>query len=240
MVWLETPKNPTCQVDDIPLWVAKAAAVGARVCVDATFATPMLIRPLDLGVDLVMHSATKFLAGQSDVLAGVLVAKRMDLYGQLKMQRITLGFMLGNLENFLLLRSLRTLELRVTRQSENATAVAAWLAKQPQVKKVWHPSLKSDPSYELGKKLLAMPPPILSFEVADAEEAVAVARSCKLISFATSLGGVHSTMDHRLKHDPGVPPGLLRLSLGIESAQDIINDLQQALQSLATKKPARS
>jgi len=203
------------------------------VIVDSTFATPVLQKPLELGADMVMHSCTKFLSGQSDVLAGVLIAKDRAVADELQSQRTITGSNLGNLENFLLLRSLRTLFIRVKRQSETAVALASFLESHPNVTKVWHPSLESHPEHKLCGQM-KHPPPILSFEI-DEKDVERLLSKFKLISVATSLGGVHTTIDWRFKFDKTVEPNLLRLSVGLESKKDLIEDLKQALDHLTVR-----
>jgi len=232
LLWLETPKNPTCDIEDIVYYTELARKYYATVIVDSTFGTPVLQKPLELGADVVLHSCTKFLSGQSDVLAGVLISKDSAVVSGLKSQRTVMGSILGNLENFLLLRSLRTLELRVKRISKTTAAIASFLEVHPNVTKVWHPSLPSHPGYVLCSKQMKRPPPILSFEVESKEEAKLLLTKLKLIAVATSLGGVHTTIDWRFKFDPNVEPNLLRLSVGLESKKDLIEDLKQGLDVL--------
>jgi len=234
LLWLETPKNPRCDIEDISFYADLAHEAGAFVLVDSTFATPVLQRPLALGADMVMHSCTKFLSGQSDVLAGVLIADP-NVASVLKNQRTISGAILGNLENFLLLRSLRTLGIRVKKQSKTTRVIAKYLEEHDKVTKVWHPSLESHPGYKLCSTQMQLPPPILSFEVQSRVEAELLLTKFKLISVATSLGGVHSTIDWRYAFDNSVEPNLLRLSVGLESKKDLLEDLKQALDQIPAK-----
>jgi cystathionine gamma-synthase len=227
VLWLETPRNPTCELQDIAAHARRAHAAGARVVVDSTFATPILQQPLALGADLVMHSSTKFLAGHSDVLGGVLVAPGAEQAAALRGERTVLGSVPGALETWLTLRSLRTLALRVWRQSETATALAAWL--HGRVPRVWHPSLPSHPRHELAREQMRGPGGVLAIELESAEAARALPGRLRLFHDATSLGGVESLIEWRRRHDPHAPPGLLRVSVGLEAPADLIADLEQGL-----------
>jgi len=232
LIWLETPKNPHCEIEDISHYAALAKRYGAYIMVDSTFATPILQQPLKYGVDLVMHSCTKFISGHSDVLAGALVSKYEHVAAGLKSQRTVTGAVLGNLECYLLLRSVRELSIRVERQVKNAIAVAAFLHGHKNVAKVYHPSLESDPGYQLCAKQMKSPPAIMSLQLKEEESVKTLLTSLKIISCATSLGGVHTSIDWRYKFDSKVDPTILRLSIGIESKKDIIQDLDQALNKL--------
>jgi cystathionine gamma-synthase len=227
VIWLETPKNPTCEIQDVAAHAARARALGATLVVDSTFATPILQRPLALGADLVMHSMTKFLSGHSDALGGVLVARDELLGERLRQARTLSGAVPGALETWLVLRGVRTLALRVRRQSETAERLAAWL--EPRVERVWHPSLASHPGHALARRQMAAGGPILSIELASEEAARWLPRRLTLFRDATSLGGVESLVEWRRKHDPEAPPGLLRLSIGLEDPDDLEADLAQAL-----------
>jgi cystathionine gamma-synthase len=227
VVWLETPRNPTAEVLDVETRAASAHAAGAMLVVDSTFATPVLLRPLELGADLVMHSATKFLSGHSDALAGVLVARDPALGEALVRARTVSGAVPGALEAWLVLRGLRTLPLRIRRQCETATRLAAWLA--PRVGRVWHPSLPGHPGADVARRQMAGPGAILAFELGSEEEARSLPRRLRLIREATSLGGVETLIDWRRRHDPQAPPGLLRLSVGLEDVDDLTADLEGAL-----------
>jgi len=227
LVWLETPKNPTCEIQDVAAHAARAHAAGARVLVDSTFATPVLQQPLRLGADLVYHSATKFLGGHSDALAGVLVVREAAAAARLRDERTVSGAVPGALETWLVLRGLRTLGLRVRRQTETATALAAWL--EPRVARVWHPSLPSHPGHAVAAAQMRGPGPILSIELEGEEAARALPKRLRLFRDATSLGGVESLVEWRRKQDPEAPPALLRLSVGLEDPADLIADLEGAL-----------
>ena len=227
VIWLETPKNPTCEIEDIAAHARRAHDAGAKVVVDSTFATPILQQPLALGADLVMHSTTKFLSGHSDALGGVLVAPTAEQADKLRAERTVLGSVPGALEVWLTLRSLRTLALRVERQSASATRLAAWL--EGRVPRVWHPSLASHPGYKVATEQMHGPGGVLSIELDSAEAAQALPDRLRLFRNATSLGGVESLIEWRRQHDPNAPEGLLRLSVGLEAAEDLIADLEQGL-----------
>jgi cystathionine gamma-synthase len=235
IVWIETPSNPMLDVVDIARAVEVAHAGGALLAVDSTAATPILTRPLALGADLVMHSATKYLNGHSDVLAGVLVTKQPDeRWAAIRADRHDAGALLGPFEAWLLLRGLRTLALRVRHASENALAIARFLEGHSKVERVLYPGLSSHPQHALAQRQMdGRCGGLLSFQVrGDADAALAAAGRLQLIARATSLGSTESLIEHRFTIEgaaTGVPPNLLRLSVGIEDAEDLIADLAQAL-----------
>ncbi len=230
LLWLETPKNPMCEIADIAAGAVRAHAAGAWCAVDSTFATPALQRPLALGADFVMHSSTKFLSGHSDALGGVLAVSDPERAKKLRAERAVQGNVLGVLETWLTLRSTRTLALRVDRQSATATHLAAWLATR--VPKVWHPSLPGHPGYEIAKEQMRGPGGVLSIELSTEAQAKALPAKLKLFQDATSLGGVESLIEWRKRHDSNAPPRLLRISVGLEHADDLIEDLNQGLASV--------
>jgi cystathionine gamma-synthase len=227
LIWLETPKNPTCDVADIAAFVARARAAGASLAVDSTFATPILQQPLALGAQFVMHSSTKFLSGHSDALGGVLAVADTERATRLRNERSIQGAVLGTLETWLTLRSLRTLDLRVKRQSATATEVAAWLTGK--VAKVWHPSLPDHPGHRISREQMRGPGGVLAIELATEAQARALPARLRLFRDATSLGGVESLIEWRRRHDAHAPPALLRLSVGLEDPGDLIVDLQEGL-----------
>jgi len=232
LLWLESPRNPTCELPDIATAAARARAAGARLVVDGTFATPVLQRPLALGADLVMHSSTKLLSGHSDALGGVLVAREPEVAEALRAARTVSGAVPGALETWLTLRGLRTLALRVRRQGETAARLAAWL--EPRVARVWHPSRPGHPDHALAGRQLLGPCPILSFELSSEAAARALPGHLRLVRDATSLGGVESLVEWRRKHDPEAAPALLRLSVGLEEPADLEADLERALGAVAS------
>jgi cystathionine gamma-synthase len=239
IVWIETPSNPLLHVVDIARAAEIAHAAGALLAVDSTAATPILTRPLALGADLVMHSATKYLNGHSDVLAGALVTKQIDeRWSAIRADRHDAGALLGPFEAWLLLRGLRTLALRVRQASKNALAVARFLETHHKVERVLYPGLPGHPRHDLARRQMAGGcGGLLSFQVkGDADTALAVAGRLQLIARATSLGGTESVIEHRFTIEgaaTGVPPNLLRLSVGIEDPDDLIADLAQALNVVA-------
>ena len=238
IVWIETPSNPMLDVVDIARAAEVAHAAGALLAVDSTAATPILSRPLALGADLVMHSATKYLNGHSDVLAGVLVTGRTDeRWAAIRADRHDAGALLGPFEVWLLLRGLRTLALRVRQACANALAIARFLEDHPRIERVLYPGLPSHPQHALAQRQMGGGGGLLSFQVkGDAAAALAVAGRLRLIARATSLGGTESLIEHRFTIEgaaTGVPPNLLRLSVGIEDEGDLIADLAQALDGKA-------
>jgi cystathionine gamma-synthase len=235
LLWLETVTNPLLAVTDLPALIAAAHAVGALVCVDATFSTPLNVRPLSLGADVVMHSVTKYLAGHSDVLMGALVARTPALAAELHARRTLTGAVPGALESYLALRGLRTLALRMERAQANAGELARRLAEHPQVTRVRYPGLPADPGHAVAARDHAGFGAMISFEVAGgAEAATRVCDAVRLISHATSLGGVESLIERRAMHEVdasfGTPANLLRFSVGIEHVEDLWADLAQALE----------
>jgi cystathionine gamma-synthase len=222
-------------VIDIRRTAEIAHGCGALLAVDGTAASPVLTRPLELGADLVMQSATKYLNGHSDVLAGVLVTAQPDeRWAAIRADRHDAGALLGPFEAWLLLRGLRTLALRVERASANALAIARFLERHPRVERVLYPGLPSHPQHEIARRQMTGGfGGLLSFLVKGrAKDALAVARRLQVILRATSLGGIESLIEHRVSIEgPGtaVPPNLLRLSTGIEDTDDLIADLAQAL-----------
>jgi cystathionine gamma-synthase len=236
LVWLETPRNPTCELADVAAHAARARAAGVRLVVDSTFATPILQSPLALGADLVMHSSTKFLSGHSDALGGALVARDPALGEALRKARTVSGGVMGALETWLTLRGVRTLSLRVRRQSDTATRLAAFL--EPRVARVWHPSLASHPGHALARAQMRGGGPVLSVELSTEERGRALPGALRLFRDATSLGGVESLAEWRRKHDPEAPAGLVRLAVGLEDAAELEEDLARGLAQVG--EPARS
>jgi cystathionine gamma-synthase len=237
LVWIETPANPTWPVTDIEAAAAVAHKAGALLAVDSTVATPLLTRPIELGADIVMHSATKYLNGHSDVVAGALVAARQDAFWErIVMIRAGNGAILAPLEAWLLLRGMRTLSLRVERACRSAAQVAAHFADHPRVSRVLYPGLPSHPGHAIAARQMSGGfGGMLSIRVAGGEAAaIATAARVQLWKRATSLGGVESLIEHRASVEGAgapAPPDLLRLSVGIEDPGDLIDDLDQALAS---------
>ena len=231
LVWLETPSNPLLDVVDIAEVAAWAAAAGALVAVDNTFATPLLQSPLSLGADFVVHSATKFIGGHSDLLLGAVVCRRPDDRARLVRRREVAGATPGALECFLALRGARTLAVRLRQAQESAGELARRLAAHPAVGRVRYPGLPDDPHHARAVRQMRGFGAVLSFEVADADTADAVCAHVRIVAHATSVGGVESTIERRAKL-PGqdhVPAGLLRISVGCEHVDDLWADLAAAL-----------
>ena len=231
LLWLETPSNPLLEVADLPALCAAGRRAGAIVGVDNTFATPLLQQPLALGADLVVHSATKFIGGHSDLLSGITIARDQALAQRLRHRRGLTGATPGALEAFLALRGLRTLALRLDRGQRNADELARRLDEHPAVSRVRYPGLPGDPGHRTAAAQMTGFGAVLAFEVTDAPTADRLCDAVHVIVHATSLGGVESTIERRSKL-PGqehVPPGLLRLSVGCEHIHDLWNDLNSAL-----------
>jgi cystathionine gamma-synthase len=235
-IHIESPKNPTLELMDIEAICKRARAVpGCTVVVDSTFAPPPLFDAFQYDIDFVYTSATKYLGGHSDVLAGILVSspKKPGWGHKLQALRSIHGNVLGALETWLLLRSLRTLELRVRKQSENATLLAKHLSKDTRIAKTWHTSVRDHPQFELAKGMFPNGHPgILSIELHTEVKARRLVKFCNLFKDATSLGGVESTMDYRYRWDSGISPTLIRVSIGIEEFEDLKKDIDQALDKL--------
>jgi cystathionine gamma-synthase len=237
LVWAETPSNPTWEITDLAAVAEIAHSAGARLAVDSTCATPVLTRPLSLGADLVMHSATKYLNGHSDLIAGALVAARDDEFWQrILTLRAQLGGVLGSFEAWLLLRGMRTLFPRVRTACANAQAIAERLSSNPHVAQVLYPGLRDSPGHAIAAKQMSGGfGGMLSIRVKGGEQAaIGTAARVKIWKRATSLGGVESLIEHRASVEGAgspCPPDLLRLSAGIEDVSDLIADLEQALGS---------
>ncbi|MFD0916192.1 trans-sulfuration enzyme family protein [Pseudahrensia aquimaris] len=233
LVWIETPSNPYLKTVDVAASAKLAHAAGAVLAVDSTAATPILQQPLDLGADIVMHSATKGINGHSDVLAGFVACRDAShpIWELLKTDRAGAGAVIGSFEAWLLVRGMRTLPLRVERMSENALAVAEAMHAHSGIDSVLYPGLPSDPGHVLAKEQMSGGfGSLLSIRVKGGREAALKAvGKMQVFKRATSLGGVESLVEHRHTIENTVPDDLLRLSVGIESADDLIGDLVQAL-----------
>lgn len=240
LVWIETPTNPTMRIVDIRACAHAAHSVGAVVVADNTFASPVFQNPLDLSCDVVMHSATKYLNGHSDVIGGALMWRDERFTVFLDYLK-SAGNNPSPFDCWLMRRGIKTLELRVRKQAENAQAIAEFLATHPRIESVHYPGLESDPGHQLAKSQMNGFGGMLSFVVEDgANAAKNAANKLKLIKIAASLGGVESiigyppVMSHAMlseneRRQRGILPGLLRLSVGIENVDDLIEDLDQAL-----------
>ncbi|MCB9315831.1 MAG: cystathionine gamma-synthase [Lewinellaceae bacterium] len=245
VIWIESPTNPMLNIIDIEAIAAVARKRGILTVVDNTFATPFLQNPLDLGADIVLHSATKYLGGHSDAIHGCLIVKDAELAQRLHYVQNATGAVPGPQDCFLILRGIKTLHLRMQRACENAEVIARYLAGHPAVAKVFWPGFESHPGHAIAKRQMRMFGGIVSFDLKNNTEAAArtVLSSTHLFSLAESLGGVESLIDHpatmthgsipreeRLK--VGLTDTLMRLSVGIEDAEDLVADLKNALASI--------
>ena len=231
LIWVETPSNPMLSVYDIAAIAMSCKDAGARLCVDSTFATPIIQNPLDLGADFVVHSASKYIGGHSDLIAGVVVAKEPADAKAIRSSRTLYGAILGPMEAFLALRGLRTLALRVERSSDNALALASMLVQHSAVVKVNYPFLDSSPYFDLAKSQMRYGGAMLSFElVGGAYEAERFCDWTQIGVNSTSLGGVETQLERRARHKgENISESLIRVSVGIESSKDINLDFSQAL-----------
>ena len=244
LVWMETPSNPLMHITDLKALSELCAANGALSCVDSTLATPLATRPLALGVDISMHSITKYIAGHSDVLGGTLTVSDSDLAGRLMQVRNRTGGVLAPLDSYLALRGLKTMELRVRRQFSNASRVTEELQAHGKVAQVHYPGLADHPQHELAGKQMDGFGAIVSFHLHGDENAPErLLNALELFTIAESLGGVeslagfpplmsHATMTPEARRAAGITGNLVRLSCGIEDAADLVTDLLQALEQV--------
>jgi cystathionine gamma-synthase len=236
VVWIESPTNPTIEVADLPT-LGSHLADNCLFVVDNTFATPLLQRPLELGADIVLHSATKLLSGHSDVLLGALVVKADDSrsFDGLELIRSSFGACPGPMEAYLALRGLRTLPLRLAQAQASAQVLAERLAGHKRVQRVRFPGLTNDPGHDLARRTMSGFGSLISIDLLDVRTAEAFVDGCSLWVFATSLGGHESTLERRRRWKgelQSVPEGLVRLSVGIEHVEDLWTDLAQSLDRL--------
>jgi cystathionine beta-lyase len=242
LVWVETPTNPLMKLADIQEIAKITKKNNIIFAVDNTFATPYLQKPLDLGADIVMHSATKYLGGHSDVIAGALIVKEEALGEQLHFQQFATGATLGPMDSFLVLRGIKTLHLRVQRHCENGEKIANFLNNHPKIKTVFYPGLESHPFHEIAKKQMSGYGGMVSFTFVseNKEDAIKFLENLKVFTLAESLGGVESLANHPAlmthasipedkRKEVGITDDLVRLSVGVEDADDLIEDLKQAL-----------
>jgi len=244
LIWLETPTNPLMKIADIEeiSKLTKAKDSSILVAVDNTFATPYLQLPLDLGADIVMHSATKYLGGHSDVIMGALMVKDEKLAEKLHFIQFAGGAVAGPQDSFLVLRGIKTLHIRMQRHCENGMAIAKYLQNHNKVKEVYYPGLDTDKNYDVAKKQMSDFGGMVAFKLKDESKATAfkVLESFKVFTLAESLGGVESLVNHPVtmthasipekeREKLGITDSLIRLSVGIEDIDDLMADLQQAL-----------
>jgi cystathionine beta-lyase len=251
LIWLETPTNPTLKISDIEAISEIAKANHILLCVDNTFASPVLQQPIALGADLVVHSATKYLGGHSDLIAGVVIAKTQQLGEEIKFYQNATGAVLSPFDSFLLIRGIETLPLRIRQHNLNAAAIAAYLSTHQAVDQVFYPGLSSHPGHELAKRQSKGFGGIISFTLKDdnIEAATAFVTATKYFKLAESLGGVKSlvahpaTMTHKSipaekRQAAGVKDGLIRLSVGLEETEDLLADLENAFNIVVACKAA--
>ena len=241
-IWIESPANPLLTITDLKAVAELAKKKGILSIVDNTFMTPYIQRPIELGVDIVVHSATKYLGGHSDLVAGLAVVHDKDLAEKLAFIQNATGGVLGPFDSFLLIRGIKTLGIRLDRHVANAEKIAEHLKNHPAVKKIYYPGLESDVGYEINKKQAKNGGAMMSFELYENYDIKKFFSSLKLVALAESLGGVESlvchpaTMTHasipaEIRNKVGITDGLIRLSTGIESADDIIADLDNAIKA---------
>jgi cystathionine beta-lyase len=242
LIWVETPTNPMMNIVDIEAMAKIAKRAGAILAVDNTFATPYLQRPLELGADIVMHSATKYLGGHSDVVMGALVTSNESIANEIYRIQNSSGAVTGPMDSFLVLRGIKTLHLRVQRHCENGALVAHFLKNHPRVDKVYWPGFETHPNHEIAKKQMSGFGGMISFTLKGnkLEDALEIVKKVELFALAESLGGVESLIGHpatmthasipkEIREKSGVVDSLIRLSVGIEDAADLIEDLEKAL-----------
>ncbi len=243
LIWIETPTNPTLKVSDVAAIARIARASGCWLCVDNTFASPALQKPLTLGADIVIHSATKYLGGHSDLIAGLVVTRDAELGEKIKFIQNASGAILSPFDSWLVIRGIETLPLRIKQHCLNAHAVASWLEQHPAVDKVFYPGLSSHPNHHVAARQAKGFGGIVSFTLKNDTEdaAVAFVTSTQLFKLAESLGGVKSLLCHpanmthksipaEKRRAAGVSDSLIRLSVGLEEASDLIQDLEQAFE----------
>jgi cystathionine beta-lyase/cystathionine gamma-synthase len=245
LIWIETPTNPMLNIVDIEAICMVAKKHGIMTCVDNTFASPYLQNPINVGADLVLHSATKYLGGHSDTILGAVVANTKELFDRLKFIQNASGAIPGPQDCFLILRGIKTLHLRVQRACENARAIANFLQEQPQVANVYYPGLESHPGHEIAKKQMKDFGGMVSFDLKgdNFDNATKILKNTHYFSLAESLGGVESLIGHPASMTHGSIPreermkvgltdSMIRLSVGIEDVEDLISDLKGAFAKL--------
>ena len=249
LIWIETPTNPTLKISDIAAIAKIARAYGCLLCVDNTFASPVLQQPLSLGADIVIHSATKYLGGHSDLIAGLIVTRDAELGAKIKFYQNACGAILSPFDSWLVIRGIETLHLRVKQHCISAAHVATFLSGHPQVDKVFYPGLTTHPNHEIAKKQSSGYGGIVSFSLKkDTEkEASRFVSNTKIFKLAESLGGIKSLISHPAamthksippvkRRAAGVRESLIRLSIGLEEHEDLIDDLAQTFYTLEQEK----
>lgn len=229
LVWVETPSNPFCEVTDIAAVSKAAHAVGAFVAVDATLATPANLRPLDFGADIVVHATTKAISGHSDAMGGVVVVGDTATAESLVRHRTRMGSIPGSLDVWLTLRGVRTLPLRAERAAENASALAAAFSEAGV--RTWYPGLDEHPGHDVAVSQMRTMGSMLSIDLGSGEAAAAFVDEVEVFTSATSLGGVESLVEVRSRSDASIAPGVVRISVGIEDAADLVDDALSAYEA---------
>lgn len=242
LIWIESPTNPTLRVFDISAIADVAKQNNILLCVDNTFATPLIQKPIELGADIVVHSATKYIAGHSDVVAGLVIVQSDELAKNIKFYQNATGAILSPFDSFLTIRGIETLALRIKQHSENALKVAEFLVNHPQVNRVYYPGLPQHENYQIACKQQKYFGGVVSFDLKqdDEETALKVLKNLKQFKLAEGLGGIkslsnypskmsHGSVSKEVKYACGITDSLIRLSVGLEEADDLINDLQQTL-----------
>ena len=245
LIWVETPTNPMMNIVDIEAVSQIAKKAGAMLAVDNTFATPYLQTPIDLGADIVMHSATKYLGGHSDVVMGILVTDNEEISKEMYRIQNSTGAVTAPMDSFLVLRGIKTLHLRVQRHCENGVEIAHWLVKHPKVDKVYWPGFETHPNHAIAKKQMRDFGGMISFTLKgnNIEDACTLVKKVAVFALAESLGGVESLIGHpatmthasipkEAREKIGIVDSLIRLSVGVEDVEDLIADLEQALNRL--------
>ncbi|MGL5274021.1 cystathionine beta-lyase [Myroides marinus] len=242
LIWIESPTNPTLRISDIQAIADIAKKHKVWLCVDNTFATPIAQKPLDLGADLVVHSATKYIAGHSDVVAGLVITKTEELGKIIKFHQNSTGAILSPFDSFLTIRGIETLLLRYKGYSENALKIAEYLSTHPKINKIYYPGLVNHEGHELAKKQQKYFGGVISFDLKDnsKEAALTIIQSLKLFTLTEGLGGIkslsnypfemsHGSVPKETKIEAGITESLIRLSIGLEETEDLIEDIKQAL-----------
>jgi cystathionine beta-lyase len=248
LIWIESPTNPTLKISDIKTISKIAQANGCWLCVDNTFASPASQQPIDLGADIVVHSGTKYLGGHSDLIAGLVVTKTRELGDQIKFIQNASGAILGPFDSWLVIRGIETLQLRIKQHAENAQKIAAYLTTVDLIKNVYYPGLKHHPNYEIAKAQQKYSGGVISFDLKVDEKEIAsfIVSNTRYFQLAESLGGIkslcclpcemtHKSVPKEKRYAAGVTDSLIRLSVGLEDADDLIEDLQQVF-GLAKEK----
>lgn len=240
-IWIETPTNPLMNLVDLAAIASRARSHGAITICDNTFLSPYFQRPLDIGIDIALHSTTKYINGHSDVVGGALIARDADLAERIGYLQNAMGTCAGPQDCFLVLRGIKTLAVRMEEHNRNALAVARWLSQRAKVAEVLHPGLDSHPQHELAQRQMSGYGGTFSFRISGGEQSVySLLRRVKIFTLAESLGGVESLIDHpatmthasipaEIRHRMGITDDIIRLSVGLEHIDDLIQDLDQAL-----------